>query len=87
MNKFDNRSKGDMLVTTFPQGGGAEEHQQGPESFAAGIDNVMPDVFHHINVRVELFDDELINSLEVLCDGGVYLMHRVWLRMKSASAC
>ena len=37
----------------------------------------MPDVFHHIDVRVELFEDELVDPLEFLSDCGVYLIHRV----------
>ena len=67
---------GSFVAGSTPQGGGAEQYQQGTQPLSASIHNVMPDVFHHIHVGMQLLNDEPVDLLEFSGDNCAYLVHK-----------
>jgi hypothetical protein len=54
-----------MALTDVPAGPGREEHQQGTQALAAGIDNVGSNLVDQCYFAVQTLFDDLIDGLEI----------------------
>ena len=68
MQEFNDGSQLVLVRTVRIAGSGAEQHHQGAQTFAAGADDVMADLFHEGYPGVQLVQDQLVDRSKVSGD-------------------
>jgi hypothetical protein len=69
VNKFDNSRHIHMLFAVVAEAARSKENEQRSQAFAACIHNVVADVFHQGNTRMQLFNNQRIYGGKIFCDG------------------
>ena len=57
------------MVILVATGAGSQQHQQRPQPFASGLDNVFADLADQGNVGMQLLMDALINPAKIVVNG------------------
>jgi hypothetical protein len=65
-----------MLFCDFTYRRGRQQSQQGTQALAARVDNVLTDVFDHVDVGIQLIDDQRVYSGEVRLNAGSYVIYQ-----------
>ena len=68
MQEFNDGSQLVLVRAVRVAGSGAEQHHQGAQTFAAGADDVMADLFHERYPGVQLVQDQLVDRSKVSGD-------------------
>ena len=77
MDELHYRREFDVPVIYFPKGAGCQQGQQRSQAFSPCIHNVMPDVFHHGDVRLQLLDNEVVDLLKFIRHTGADCIYHV----------
>ena len=74
--KLDNCCKCNMLFCDFTHRRGRQQSQQWTQALAAGVDDVLTDVFDHVDIGIQLIDDQRVYSGEVRLNAGSYVIYQ-----------
>ena len=70
MNKLDNRRKLDMALGNLTHGRRCEQRKQGPQALAAGFNDVLANVFDHVDIGMQLLNNQLIDAAKIRLNTG-----------------
>ena len=68
MDKFDDGSKLNVLVTAVAKGIGTEEHQRRSKTLSAATDDVVSELVDQADIRVQLGLDQAVYTCHILPD-------------------
>jgi len=68
VQELDGRGQQAQVVGLVAQGLAAEQHQQRAQALAAGGDDVVADLFHQGDVRLQLLADDAVDGGEIVRD-------------------
>jgi len=55
-----------MFITGISEGFCRQQHQQRPQPFAAGVNNIMTELVHQRDIRAQTLTDNLIHRLHII---------------------
>ena len=76
MQKFNNGGQADVVVALEAKCLAAQQYQHGAQAFAAALDNVMANLFDHVDIRGELLGNQRIDLIEFASDQTIQLIQR-----------
>ena len=70
MNKLDDRRKLDMALRDLSHGRRCQQCQQRPKAFTTGFNDILADVFDHIDIGMQLLNNQLIDAAKIRLNTG-----------------
>jgi hypothetical protein len=74
--KLDNRCECDVFFGYFTHRRSGQKREQRTQALAAGVDDVLTNVFDHVDVGIQLVDDQRVYSGEVRLNAGSYVIYQ-----------
>ena len=70
MDELDDRRKLDMALGNLSHGRRCEQCQQGPQALTAGFNDVLTNVFDHVDIGMQLLNNQLIDAAKIRLNTG-----------------
>lgn len=75
MQELDHGGQFDVSLAAIAQRASAQQAEQGAESLASALDDVLADVLYQSYVGMQLCDDEPVQRLEIRANGLGGVVH------------
>ncbi len=69
VQELNDRGQFDVIFTLITGRPGRQQHEQGPQSLAAGFDQIGRNFLDQRDVGIQVFPDQIVHQTKIVLDG------------------